>query len=171
MLYYTVIPRPSIGDVFVRYSDNGDYEEASVLSIRTRTGSDWRAVVICANGFDFITGVAERRGYETWFPKGWVFDNATESFRPPNTKWNPETAVFEPADLGEAEKVASGPGHPTKDAKPPGAQIANVITPEPAEHYMSWFARLRRHNPEVDFNADAVKTSVTRIWESRATAE
>lgn len=170
MMYFTSIPRPQLGDVFVRYRDGGDYEEAQVICIHARAGSDWTATVIGSTGFEFVTGSPERRGFESWFPKGWVYDINTSSFRPPNTQWDMEKMEFTPADRGEAAPIAiPRPGDPMGALAPerPVPGLTDIPVPVDGEHHLAWRARVKRANPGADFENPRVVAAVKATWDSR----
>lgn len=169
-LYLTVIPRPSVGDVFIRYRDNGEYEEALVVAVVVRSENDWKATLVCASGHDFLGGSPERRAFESWFPKGWVYDTSTASFRPPNTKWDGERMRFVEADLDESPKAQAKPGDPAGTLAPPVRPVAgldNIPVPNDGEHFMTWSGRCRRMNPEVNFDDPAVKAFLSERWTAR----
>ncbi|MDI7267700.1 MAG: hypothetical protein QME96_06880 [Myxococcota bacterium] len=172
MMYFTTIPRPRPGDVFTRYRDSGEYEVAMVLCVQTRAGDDWTATVACANGWEFITGAPERRGFEAWFPHGWIFDTGTQTFRPPNTRWDDEKHEFVPADLSEPAPVSiPRPGDPTgatllpeTDRPIPG--LTDIPRPSDGEHHLAWRARVKRANPSANFADPRVVAAMKAQWEA-----
>lgn len=167
MLYYTTIPMPDPGDIFIRYADNGEYERATVLSVLQRSKKDWQATLGCSRGWDFIEGTPERRAFQSWFPEGWIFDNVNQSFRPPNTQWDGKAMKFVAVDLGEAPVGRAAPGDPGGmqmiDRPVPG--LDNVPDPRSGEHYMAWLARVKRGNTSANFESERTKAAIKAAWE------
>lgn len=171
MKYFTILPKPAPGDVYVRFRDTGEHEESLIVSVQTKSGDDWTATVMCSTGFDFVGGAPERRGFEAWFPRGWIFDNETQSFRPPNTRWDDVKNEFAPADRGEAAPVTipkpGDPGGQMAEVARPVPGLNDIPEPRQGEHILAWRARVKRANPSANLEDPRAKAIMADVWRAR----
>jgi len=73
----SILPRPTIGDVFTRQNLNGLMEEAAVQCVQYNDKAPthaWQGVLVTKNGFEFVSGQVEHRNVHDWRPKHWVDD-------------------------------------------------------------------------------------------------
>lgn len=115
----SILPRPAIGDVFVRQNLNGLMEEAAVQCIQYNDAAPshaWQGVIVTKNGFEFVSGQVEHRNIHDWRPRHWVSDG--------HGSWVDPAAQ---AKVAEAVTPAVIVQH--KDGKPVKAQKAAVAAP------------------------------------------
>lgn len=114
----SLLPRPAIGDVYVRQNLNGLMEEAAVQCIQYNdkaAASAWQGVLVTKNGFEFVSGQAEHRNVHDWRPKHWV-DDGHGSWVDPGAK----TTEVAPAPAAVIVQHKDGkPVKATKAAAPP----------------------------------------------------
>jgi len=160
-MYYTTLPLPKIGDLFLRYREGGSYDEAGIVGLTFHTKDNWQAIVVTpGEGFGHVDGSATRRGFESWFPKGWVYDPLTQSFHPPGTRWDTTTNSYEPIGEGEAESrslIDPMEGHPVHG-------LPQVPEPALGEHHAAWLGRVRRTHPEANYDDIRVTQVLAKAW-------
>lgn len=124
----SVLPRPNIGDIYVRQNLNGLHEEAAVQCIQYNekaAASAWQGVIVTKNGFEFVSGQAEHRNLHDWRPKHWVSDGQGSWIDPA------ETAVQEVV-VTPAVIVQHKDGKPVKAAKVSAPPVMLEDLGEPA---------------------------------------
>ncbi len=89
----TEVPRPQVGATVHRYTLNGVYENALVVSVIGPVDQDetWTATLMTRNGVDFVGSGRENRTKYDWVPLAWYFDEIGCQWRKPEDSfdgWN-----------------------------------------------------------------------------------
>lgn len=124
----SILPRPTIGDVFVRQNLNGLMEEAAVQCIQYNDKAPshaWQGVLVTKNGFEFVSGQVEHRNVHDWRPKHWVDDG--------HGSWvDPSAKAVEAATAPAAVIVQHKDGKPVKAQKVAAAPVMLEDLGEPS---------------------------------------
>ena len=116
------ICRPEIGSHVHRYSLNGMYEIATIVSIVGPENNPdvWTGVIMTRNGHDFLGSDQELLGKFDWVPYDWTFDKKL------NCWLSPEEVAEAEAEEEEEEPVVE-----VKPTRKRGKSTAAALPPAP----------------------------------------
>lgn len=103
MLGMTRLPKPKLGDTFVRTNHDGAHEESSVVGLTTWPNGSWKAIVLTESGWDHVTDALEMRNAGEWRPPSWTLEEAINAFHPPDVGWDDEKNAW--AVIAKAPKA------------------------------------------------------------------
>ena len=114
------ILRPEIGTHVHRYSLNGMYEIATIVSIVGPEDNPdvWTAVIMTRNGHDFLGSDQELRGKFDWVPYDWSFNKELNYW-------------LSPEEVAEAEAEEEEPVVEVKPTRKRGKSTAAALPPAP----------------------------------------
>jgi hypothetical protein len=137
-----VLERPELGDVVHRYSLNGMYEQAIVVSLigPENAPTQWTGVLLTRNGVEFLTSSAEYRGRYDWVPGDWVFDEF-------NKRW----------------------AEPGVDVDGPSFNADDIPVPIDGERWMTWQARVYRSVENLK-GFEGADTLIKTVWKAHRAA-
>lgn len=81
-----VIPKPTLGDAFVRTNAGGQHEESAILSV-VEFGASWKATMLSAQGYAFVSSQRGTVGENDWRPVSWVWGKEAGTYHDPGYVW------------------------------------------------------------------------------------
>ena len=144
---YISFDRPQVGDIYHRYSLNGLFEEAMIISVigPADDQDQWTAVLMTRNGAEFSSSGADYRNKFDWVPHTWIYDEFQRAWIYPKSESTEEGAQ---AQTPEAFNPAKIPG------------------PVEGERFMTWRARVLKEIPLLKNNSEA-KAMLSAVWRTR----